>query len=288
MTTDRSTELSIAPGNAEALRGWDGDDGQFWAAHDRHFDAMMGLHTERLLTAASISTDDRVLDVGCGTGRTTRDAARLASGGAALGIDLSSPLLTRARQRLAAEGPPNAQFVLGDAQIYPFAPGRFDVVISRMGCMFFADPKAAFANIARGLKPGGRMALMTWQAPDRNECIREVGRAIAQDRPLPVPPPGAPGPFSFAAPRRAGEVLRAAGFTDLAFQDVQETLYYGQTVAEAYDFMTGFGLPKGMLRSLDAEQRLSAQRALLASLQAHAGPTGVGYGSAVWIITARR
>ena len=288
MTTNRSSEACIAPGNAEALRGWDGDDGQFWAAHDQHFDAMMGSHTERLLTAAAISAADHVLDVGCGTGRTTRDAARLAPGGKALGIDLSSPLLARAWQRLGAEGPPNAQFVLGDAQIYPFEADRFDVVISRMGCMFFADPAAAFRNIARALKPGGRLALMTWQAPDRNEWVREVGRAIAGDRPLPVPPPGAPGPFSFAEPRVVGGVLGAAGFTDLAFHEVQERLYYGQTVAEAYAFITGFGLPKGMLQSLDDEQRPTAEQGLLASLQAHAGPTGVAYGSAIWIITARR
>ncbi|MGP3913217.1 class I SAM-dependent methyltransferase [Nonomuraea sp. 10N515B] len=108
-----------------------------------------------------------MLDVGCGTGQTTRLAARTAPHGHALGVDLSEPMLARARATAIAEGITNLRFEQGDAQVHPFPEGGFDVAISRGGIMFFADPVAAFANIGRALRPSGRLAFV---------CLREMAR----------------------------------------------------------------------------------------------------------------
>ena len=135
-----------------------------------------------------------MLDVGCGTGQTTRDAARAASAGSALGVDLSSRMLDHARRRATEEGVTNVTFAQADAQIHPFEPGAYDVAISRTAAMFFGDHVAAFSNIGRALRSGGRLVLVTWQPLPGNEWIREISGALAAGRDLPAPPPDAPAP----------------------------------------------------------------------------------------------
>lgn len=144
------------------------------------------------MDAAAIKPTDHVLDVGCGTGQTTRDAARAAALGSALGIDLSSRTITLARQLAADERVANAVFVQGEAQDHAFDPASFDVVAGRTGAMFFGDPVAAFSNLAAALGPGGRLVLLAWQPLADNEWIREFSTALAGRRERPAPPPDAP------------------------------------------------------------------------------------------------
>jgi ubiquinone/menaquinone biosynthesis C-methylase UbiE len=133
-----------------------------------------------------------VLDVGCGRGQTTRDAGRLATAGSALGVDLSSSLLGLARRLTEREQLTNVTFQQADAQTHPFPDEHFDLAISRHGCMFFGDPEAAFGNIARALRPGGRLVLLTWQALERLEWQLAFRAAAAVGREVSSPPPGRP------------------------------------------------------------------------------------------------
>jgi len=151
--------LHVDPANAEQARAWDGDEGAYWAGNAGQFDRAVAAYHERFLAAAVIGCADRVLDIGCGTGQTTRDAARAAADGVALGVDLSGQMIALARRLAAGQGIANARFEQADAQIHPFPAASFDVAISRTGTMFFADPAAAFANIARALRPGGLAGL---------------------------------------------------------------------------------------------------------------------------------
>jgi ubiquinone/menaquinone biosynthesis C-methylase UbiE len=157
--------VTADPSNTEQLRAWDGGEGAYWAANADRFDRGVAAYHGRFLAAAGIGNTDHVLDIGCGTGQTTRDAARAAASGSALGVDLSSQMIGHARRRAAQDGIANARFEQADAQIYPFAAGAFDVAISRTGAMFFGDPAAAFGNIGRALRPAGRLTLLTWQPP---------------------------------------------------------------------------------------------------------------------------
>jgi SAM-dependent methyltransferase len=226
-----------------------------------------------------------VLDIGCGTGQTTLDAAERAPAGLALGVDLSSRMLAVARQRAAERGLANAVFEHADVQVQPLEPHSFDVAVSRTGCMFFGDPVAAFANVGQALRPGGRLALLVWQGYDRNEWIREFSAALAAGRPLPVPPPGAPGPFSLAEPDRVRTVLGEAGFSGLELAGLAQPMWFGDGPDDAFDFV--LGVTEWMLDGADEEQRARALDALRATITAHAGPDGVLYRSATWLITAR-
>ena len=274
------------PGNAEQLRNWDGPDGAHWTRHADHFDRALAAFQEPLLHAAGIAAGDRVLDIGCGTGRTTRDAARLAAPGAVLGVDLSTPMLALARERAAAEGLDNVRFEQGDVQVHRFQRAGFDCALSRLGAMFFADPVAAFANVAAALRPGGRLALLTWQPLPGNEWFREVGAAFATGREMPRPAPDAPGPFALSDPERVRSILTRAGFSDVTLDGVDGTMCVGDGVDDAYDFVLGLGVRS--LDEVDEATRARALEALRSTLAAHLGPGGVVYGASAWIVRARR
>ena len=280
------TALRVDPANAEQSRAWDGDEGAYWAGNADRFDKAVAAYHDRLLAAAAIGRADRVLDIGCGTGQTTRDAARAAADGVALGVDLSGQMIALARRLAAGHGIANARFEQADAQIRPFPAASFDVAISRTGTMFFADPAAAFANIARALRPGGRLALLVWQGPQANEWIGELGGALAAGRDLPAPPAGAPGPFAQADPDAVRAVLAAAGFTHVEVDGLHEPMWFGTGTDDAHRFV--LGLLGWMLHGLDGNQRAQALGNLRATLTGHDTGHGVCYQSATWLIRAAR
>jgi SAM-dependent methyltransferase len=174
--------------NVDMARAWDGEEGERWTAQADRYEAAGRRHDGRLTGAGLVASGDAVLDVGCGTGRSTRDAARVAAPGPVLGVDLSSQMLEEARRRAAAEGLANVSFEQADVQVHPFADGAFDAAISSFGAMFFADPVAAFANIGRALRPGGRLAVLAWRDLGRNQWVTAIRDALALGRALPEPP----------------------------------------------------------------------------------------------------
>jgi SAM-dependent methyltransferase len=221
-------------------------------------DAELEAYDPHLRAGAAVKPGERVLDVGCGAGRTTRDAGRAAAPGEVLGIDVSAPALALARERTDLA---NVTYEQGDVQMHPFTPGRFDLAISRFGTMFFSDPVAAFTNVGRALRSGGRLAMLVWQQRDRNEW------ALALDI--------APGPYSLGDADATERILEAAGFADIGFEDVREPVFFGPDVDEALAFVRPFAgaLPAGRLRE---------------TVAAHAGENGVTFGARAWLVTARR
>ncbi|MGY1824098.1 class I SAM-dependent methyltransferase [Geodermatophilus sp. SYSU D00079] len=280
------TPLRIDPGNTEQARAWDGGEGAYWAANADRYDDAVRAHHPLVMAAARITASDEVLDVGCGAGRTTLDAARAAVDGHAHGVDLSAPMLEVARARARAEGLSNVTFTQADAQVLPFPPAAYDVALSRSGAMFFADPVAALGNVAGALHPGGRLVLMTWQPYERNEWIAALTSALAAGRELPLPPPGRPGPFGLSDPDHIRAVLPAAGFTDVRLESLELPVHLGRDAAQSEEFV--LGQLGWLLEGLDAADRERARESLRASLTAHETGDGVAYGSAAWLVTARR
>jgi len=278
--------VPVDPKNVAQLRAWDGDEGAYWAAHADHFERALGAYREAFFDIAAIAGSDRVLDVGCGTGHTTRDAARMASGGSALGVDLSSAMLEVARRRAAADGLTNVRFEQADAQIHRFPPESFDIAIGQTSAMFFGDRVAALANIGRALRPRGRLVLLTWQPFDANEWIREFSVALAVGRDLPMPPPDAPGPFTLADPDVVRSVLTDAGYRDITLDGVTAQMWFGHDAGDAHGLLAG--LMGWMLDGLDDTGRARALEALRATIAAHERPEGVVYESATWLIHATR
>ena len=204
-----------------------------------NYDAELRLHNEVLRLACDIRRHDRVLDIGCGAGQTTRDAARIAAAGSAVGVDISAAMIARAQVLTDAEGLRNVRFEQADAQVHRFPSEHFDVVISRFGTMFFADPIAAFSNIRQALRSEGRLVMMVWQDHEATSgqfrFSRALRGAIDADK-----FPGGPDPFSLADPTTVEGILSAAGFAETAFTDVREPVYYGKDVAAALDWVRGF------------------------------------------------
>jgi SAM-dependent methyltransferase len=281
-----ASSVHVDPSNAEQARAWDGDEGRYWTTNADRFDHAVAVHHRALFERTGIGATDRVLDIGCGTGQTTRTAARVATSGLAFGVDLSSQMLELARQLAVAEGIANARFEQADAQIYPFTADAFDIAISRTGAMFFGNPVAAFGNIGRALRPGGRLVLLAWQALPRNEWIRELAAALAAGRNLPLPPADAPGPFSMAEPDRVRSILNTAGFAGIQFEGLSAPMYFGADASDAHGFVVG--LLGWMLEGLDEAGRERASEALRTTLAAHADGDGVLFDSAAWIISARK
>lgn len=274
--------------NVEMAEAWDGDEGDHWARNADMYERSSARHWKRFLEGNFVSTDDRVLDIGCGTGRSTRDAARLASSGSALGVDLSARMLERARAQCANDGIVNLRFEQADAQVHPFERGTFDVTISSFGVMFFGDPIAAFANIGSALRPGAQLALLAWQELGCNEWITALRGALAVGRTLPEPPPGAPSPFALAEPDRVRAVLGDAGFDSIELDGIDEPLDLGPNVDDAYGFLSTMGFVRGLTQDLDSDLRALALDRLRDVLDTHITDEGVLVGSSAWLITARR
>ena len=236
-----------------------------------------------LRAAAAVEPGERVLDIGCGAGESTRDAARAAAPGPVLGIDIDERLLERARRLTADEGLDNVTYVLDDAQVHAFPSAEYDIAISRFGTMFFAGPVAAFTNIGRALRPHGRLALLVWQTSERNEWAREIGRALGG------PPSSGPDPFSLGEPATVRRTLAGAGFDEIRFDEVHEPIFYGDHGAAALEFVRGFQSTREALAAMapaDAERALERLRR---TLDEHRTPDdGVAFDSRAWIITARR
>jgi ubiquinone/menaquinone biosynthesis C-methylase UbiE len=252
------------------------------------YDAELRLHDEVFRRGYDFRSHDHVLDIGCGAGQSTRDAARLAVAGTVLGVDVSAPMIERARRLTEAEGLHNVTFEQADAQIHRFAAERFDVAISRFGTMFFADPVAAFTNIGRAIRPRGRLHMMVWQDHHRNEWSVSIQRAIAGGADVAAAFPRTPDAFSLADPNTTARILESAGFGDATFTDVHEPVYYGPNVAAALEWVSGFSTVKVVLQRLDPVSKARTREQLRQTLAAHASNNGVWFDSRAWIIAARR
>lgn len=256
--------------------------------HEAPLEALAAGYDAALLDAALLDAGSRVLDVGCGSGVSTRAAARAAPNGTALGIDISAALVKRGRERSRLERVANAVFEQADAEVHRFEPASFDVVISRFGAMYFAHPAVAFTNIRRALRPGGRLALVAWRDLARNEWMSAVGQALAQGRTLPPRLAGGPGAFGLAEEDEVRRVLAEAGFNGIALEEVRAPVSLGADVAGAYAFVSTQALARDLLNGLDGATRARALGELRDVLADHWTPGGVLFGSTCWIITARR
>jgi SAM-dependent methyltransferase len=250
------------------------------------YDTELRAHHKHFRAAYGISPGDHALDIGCGAGLTTREAARAAAPGRVVGVDVSERMLERARQLTAVEELDNVRYELGDAQVHRFDPAGFDVAISRFGTMFFSDPPAAFANIATALRVGARLVLLVWQPHEQNEWARLIDTALGDA----VQPPQPDGdPFSLGDPEATAALLERAGFDRIHFEDVHEPVHYGHDVDAALAVVRGFQDTRAALGSLSEHEAARTVERLREMLAEHyTEDRGVVLDARSWLITAQR
>lgn len=273
--------------NREQSEAWNGYEGRHWASYRERYDALNDAANGCLLDDLPIAAGSRVLDVGCGTGRVARLAAR--RGATVLGVDLSEPMLREAAAAAEREGLGGVSFVRGDAQVHPFPREGFDAVVSRFGVMFFADPVAAFGNLRGALRPGGRLAFVCsrgHEGMDQTTIYRAIGTVVS------VPDlTGNTGPASFADPAHTERVLTGAGFAGVASTAVDLPQVWGRDAEDAADFLMGWGPVQHWLREAGADERARsrARDAALEAFRAFAtADRGVVLTARLWRVTAQR
>jgi ubiquinone/menaquinone biosynthesis C-methylase UbiE len=275
--------------NVDEYAVWNGAAGAHRLRHQAQDDEEAGALQPLLRAATAVQPGERVLDIGCGTGQSTRDAGRAAAPGPVLGVDLSAGMLDRARELTADAGLDNVRYEQADAQVHRFEPESFDLAMSRFGVMFFGDPVAAFGNIGRAVRPGGRLVVMVWQSRERNEWASAIREALtAEVAATPDVRAAVDSPFSLADPPTVTGILEAAGFADVALQDVNEPNHLGADAQSAYEFVRGLWSTGTLLERLTPEQAERACDRLRAVMAAHDTGQGVLFDSRVWIVTARR
>jgi SAM-dependent methyltransferase len=272
--------------NAKQSAYWNGEAGRRWTAVQQSQDRLLGGITEALFEAAAPRPGEAAIDVGCGAGDTTLRVAALT--GAALGVDMSEPMLARARERAAETGSP-ARFALADATLYDFSAEAADLMISRFGVMFFAEPARSFANLRRGLKSGGRLAFAAWRHPEHNPWLMvPYAAALKRLPPQPPLPIDAPGPFAFHDEARVRGVLETAGFSDVRFAPcaVELDIADGKGLEEAVDKALTLGPTSRALADQPDEVRAAVREEIRSALSERLRGERVALGGVAWIVRA--
>jgi SAM-dependent methyltransferase len=283
------TLLASDPRNADQVAYWNGRVGERWRARQQDQDTLLASIAELLLERAAPCAGEVVLDIGCGCGYTSIALARrVVPDGRVLGVDISAPMLARARERASADLP--IEFIEADATAYPFAPGAADLLFSRFGVMFFAQPTRSFANMRQGLRRGARLAFACWREPQSNPWLMLPLEEACRHVPRPPPSgPQEPGAFAFADERRVESILEGAGFRRVGLErvDVSLDIGLGRGLDAAVETATGMGPTSRALEGQPAELRAAAIHAVRTALMRYRIGNAVALPGSIWIVTAR-
>lgn len=281
--------LDAAGPNAEQITYWNEQGGPRWVRLQETLDQQLESFGQAVMDRLAIGRGERVLDVGCGCGETSLALARrVGPEGSVLGIDISTVMLEHGRARGA--GVANVRFLAADAQTHAFRPASFDVLFSRFGVMFFEDPRAAFANLAQALVPGGRLGFHCWKSFPENPWMTVPFFAALQHVPPPTPlPPNAPGPFAFADAERVRGILTDAGLAEIDFESRNDSMGVGTgSLDDAVDFALQMGPASIAIREATPDTVAKVKASVREALGPYQTSDGVRLATSSWVVTARR
>ncbi|MGO9134162.1 MAG: class I SAM-dependent methyltransferase [Methylovirgula sp.] len=272
-------------GENQAAR-WNGPAGQAWVEAQALIEQLFKPLEDILIEHVSTGLGCRLLDVGCGTGGTTLAVARLlGAGGQCVGIDISESMIAAARTRAEREGAP-ASFILANAQTHDFAPGGFDMIISRFGVMFFDDFVQAFANLRRAATDGAGIQFLAWRSVADNPFMTTAERAAAPLLPnLPSRQPDAPGQFAFADQRRVYRILEESGWTAIDIRPIDVACSLPEK--ELVRYFTQLGPVGLILQEADDLTRARVIETVRAAFDPYVQEDEVRFTAACWMVGAR-
>ncbi|CAN5287961.1 methyltransferase domain-containing protein [soil metagenome] len=282
------TQPAIDDRNADQIAYWNGPAGRHWTDRQQLQDVVLAPVSEVLIDRAAVKAGETVIDVGCGCGATSFDLLKqVGAAGRVTGVDISEPMLGRARE-LAPAGAP-VEFVLADATVYPLAPASTDVLFSRFGVMFFAHPSDSFANMRKALRPNGRLAFACWRTPRDNPWmmlgLQEAYKYVPK---LPEMKPDDPGPFSFANEERVRRILGEAGFSHINMEraDLSLDIATGRGLEAAIETVLTIGPTSRALENQPADKIEATTQSIRTALATHQKGETVPLGGSIWIVTA--
>jgi ubiquinone/menaquinone biosynthesis C-methylase UbiE len=274
--------------NADQAAYWNGPAGHHWTERQQIQDLVLAPVSRILIERAGITPDVRVLDVGCGCGATTIEVGKLLGpSGHVLGLDISAPMLARARELAPKHAP--IEFALADATVHKFEAASFDLLISRFGVMFFADPVASFSNLRTALKHGGRVVFACWREPRQNPWMMVPLKAAYQHVPkLPQMAPHDPGPFAFAEEDWVRHILTSAGFSSVTLEehDLQLDIAVGRGLEAAIEGALEIGPASRALEGQPEHLRQAAIASIREALRPLVTDGKVPLGGSIWIASA--
>lgn len=276
------TAVRTAESDQPAL--WNGQAGDAWVEAQEMLDRLFAPIEKLLVDSVRAQAARHVLDIGCGTGATTRAIARL-PGRSSLGVDISEPMLGLARREAEREDLP-ARFICADAQRYGFEPASFDMIVSRFGVMFFDDPVEAFVNLRRAARPGAGLRMIVWRGPEENPFMTTAERAAAPFLPsLPARRSDEPGQFGFADRNRVGRILEESGWSEVHIEPVNFSCTLPERDLERYFTLLG---PLGRaLGGVDEHARGLIVDAVRAAFEPFVCGDEVRFTAACWSIGAQ-
>lgn len=266
---------------------WNGPRGQQWAKNEARYDAMFRPFQGALLASCAGEAATRIVEIGCGTGATALAVARAHPEAEVWGVDISRPILEKAR--LLCREEPRIRLVEADAQRYVFPEGYFDLALSQFGVMFFPEPVAAFHNIKGALRPGGNLRFVCWQSIQQNEWLWVPAQAAARCVALPAPPPpGTPGPFAFAFPENIQQILTQSGFLSVSIQPIEASILLGGDgeLESAVEIFRATNLAGAMFKDASPAEEEAALSAVREALEAHKTQGKIRMGAAAWLVSA--
>jgi ubiquinone/menaquinone biosynthesis C-methylase UbiE len=282
------TKPAIDDRNADQVAYWNGPGGRHWTDRQQLQDIILAPVSEVLIDRAAVKAGETAIDVGCGCGATSFDLLKqVGTAGRVTGVDISEPMLGRARE-LAPAGAP-VEFVLADATVYPFEPASTDVLFSRFGVMFFAQPSETFANMRKALRPNGRLAFACWRTPRDNPWmmlgLQEAYKYVPK---LPEMKQDDPGPFSFANEERVRRILGEAGFTDIGMEraDLSLDIATGRGLEAAIETVLTIGPTSRALENQPVDKIEATTQSIRTALAAHQQGETVPLGGSIWVVTA--
>jgi ubiquinone/menaquinone biosynthesis C-methylase UbiE len=274
--------------NADQITFWNGPGGRHWVNRQDAWDVVLEPIATATIERAAVRPSERIVDIGCGCGSTTIELGKLVGpAGRVLGVDISAPMLARAAEQLPPGLP--VEFVQADATTYPFLRSGFDLLFSRFGVMFFAEPARSFTNLRTALRPGGRLIFVCFRTPRENPWMMiPLQAAYEHVPPLPKVGPEDPGPFSFASEERVRRILGEAGFRSIDLQplDLELDLGGGRGLEAAVASTIEIGATSRAIEGQPPEIRSAVAKSIRRTLASHQQGLAVPLAAAVWLVAA--